>query len=154
MLHYFDRASMAHSLEVRVPFLDHRVVEYCARIPGREKMHRLQSKHVLKRAAKELLPAEIVHKRKIGFFRGATDAWLRAQLEGAVGDALLQPQPAYADLLDRGAVERLVLQHRAGQRRHSQLVLSILMLEVWLATYLRRALRPAAVQRERVRVAG
>ena len=154
MLHYFDRASMAHSLEVRVPFLDHRVVEYCARIPGREKMHRLQSKHVLKRAAKELLPAEIVHKRKIGFFRGATDAWLRAQLEGAVGDALLQPQPAYADLLDRAAVERLVLQHRAGQRRHSQLVLSILMLEVWLATYLRRALRPVAVQRERVRVAG
>jgi asparagine synthase (glutamine-hydrolysing) len=154
MLHYFDRASMAHSLEVRVPFLDHRVVEYCARIPGGLKVRRLETKHVLKRAARGLLPAEIVDKRKIGFFRGATDAWLRAQLNGWLGEVLLQPEPAYADLLDRRAVERLVTEQRAGRRGNVQLLLSIVMLEVWLASFLPRALRPAPVQRERLRLAG
>ena len=56
MLTYFDRASMACSLEVRVPFLDHEFVELCARIPTDVKVRRLQGKHVLRRAAKGLVP--------------------------------------------------------------------------------------------------
>src|SRR6185437_5405484 len=56
MLHYFDRASMAYSLEVRVPFLDHHVVEFCAAIPPGYKVRRLDTKHVLKRAVRGLIP--------------------------------------------------------------------------------------------------
>ena len=70
MLHYFDRASMAHSLEVRVPFLDHRVVEYCAGIPAELKVRRLTTKYLLKRASRGILPDRIIDKRKIGFFAG------------------------------------------------------------------------------------
>ena len=140
MLHYFDRASMAHSLEVRVPFLDHRLVEFAATIPADQKVRRLQTKVVLKRAAAGLLPARIVNKRKIGFFRGATDSWFSAQMQGRMADYLLGPSPRYAEFLDRAAVERLVRGHLSGQNRsNGQLLLSILMLETWLASYLPRA---------------
>ena len=67
---------------------------------------------------------------------------------------MLQPRPAYADLLNRDAVERLVRQHRAGQRGHVQLLLSIVMLEVWLATFLPRALRAPVAIPEPVQLAG
>jgi asparagine synthase (glutamine-hydrolysing) len=151
MLHYFDRTSMAHSLEVRVPFLDHRVVEYCARIPSDQKVRRLTTKVVLKEAARGLLPERIVDKRKIGFFRGATSSWLQRQADRSLADYLLDPAPAYAEVLDRRAVERLVLDRRDDRGQRDQyLLLAILMLEVWLSTYLPRALArpgssPAAV---------
>src|SRR5581483_5930749 len=60
MLHYFDRASMAHSLEVRVPFLDHHFVELCASIPSNLKLHGTQTKHVLRVAARRLVPQEVI----------------------------------------------------------------------------------------------
>ena len=150
MLHYFDRASMAHSLEVRVPFLDHELVEYCARIPGDLKVRRLKTKYLLKVAARGIVPDRIVDKRKIGFFRGTVDGWLRAQLDGAVADHLLQDNPRYAEFLEPRAVRRLVEEARAGSGTHRQLLLSILMLEVWLSTYLPRALPGQALPPERV----
>ena len=75
MLHYFDRASMAHSLEVRVPFLDHELVEYCATIPSDLKVRRLQTKQILKDVARGVVPDRIIDKPKIGFFSGAVDGW-------------------------------------------------------------------------------
>ena len=76
MLHYFDRTSMAYSLEVRVPFLDHHLVEYCATIPAGYKVRRFDTKHVLKRAVRGLVPDRIIDKPKIGFFHSTVDAWL------------------------------------------------------------------------------
>ena len=155
MLHYFDRASMAHSLEVRVPFLDHHVVEYCAGIPSRLKVRRLDTKHVLKHAARGLVPARIVDKRKLGFFRDASVDWLRAQMQGAVSDYLLGPSPRCAEFLDPRAVERLVGAHREGREtEHVHLLISILMLEIWLSTYLPRAVAQPVDPRERIRVPG
>lgn len=140
MLHYFDRASMAHSLEVRVPFLDHHVVEYCATIPADLKIHRLTTKYVLRRAARGLIPDQIIDKPKLGFFYNSLEAWIEHQLAGRAADILLQPEPRYADFLDRKTVERLV-QGIAGRKRASAcLVHSILMLEVWLSSFLPRAL--------------
>jgi asparagine synthase (glutamine-hydrolysing) len=153
MLHYFDRASMAHSLEVRVPFLDHRLVEYCATIPSRHKVRRLDTKHVLKRAARGLIPDRIIDKPKIGFFHRAVDDWFRAQTRGAISDYLLGPSPRYAEMLDRDRVERLVLGHSNGtDTRNGHALLSILMLEVWLSSYLPRSLAVEAPVRERVTV--
>jgi asparagine synthase (glutamine-hydrolysing) len=130
MLHYFDRASMAHSLEVRVPFLDHELVEACATIPPELKVRRLETKHVLKLAARGLVPDRIIDKPKVGFFNAAVDAWFGAQLGRATSDYLRDT----SELLEPSAVRELV----AGQG-NGHLLLRVLMLEVWLQTFLPRA---------------
>lgn len=143
MLHYFDRASMAHSLEARVPFLDHHVVEYCAGIPSNLKVRRLRSKYVLKRAAAGIVPDRIIHKRKLGFFRGSTDAWLQAQLRDARSELLFGSQTRYSEFLDRRAVEGLARRHQVGtDHSNTHLLTAILMLELWLRNYLPRATAP------------
>jgi asparagine synthase (glutamine-hydrolysing) len=153
MLHYFDRASMAYSLEVRVPFLDHELVELCATIPPRHKVRRLDTKHVLKHAVRGLIPDHIIDKPKIGFFHRAVDDWFRAQTRGAISDYLLGPSPRYAEMLDRGQVERLVTAHATGSDTgNPHLLLSILMLEVWLSSYLPRSLSAFAPSRETVTI--
>jgi asparagine synthase (glutamine-hydrolysing) len=153
MLHYFDRASMAHSLEVRVPFLDHELVEFCAGIAPSLKIHRLNTKHVLKIAARGLVPDRIIDKPKIGFFNGAVDSWLRSQARGAISDHLLGPDPRYAELLDRKAVEQLVRRHAVEPHNESgDLLLAILMLELWLSSFLPRALAAPEPVREHVRL--
>jgi asparagine synthase (glutamine-hydrolysing) len=145
MLHYFDRTSMAHSLEVRVPFLDHHFVEFCAHIPSGLKVRRLNRKFLLKEAARGIIPDRIIDKPKLGFFRHATTAWLRAQLEGAAGDYLLDGRGRCSEFLDRALVQRLITGQGRDDRGDGQLVLAILMLEIWLQTYLPRARRaPAA----------
>jgi asparagine synthase (glutamine-hydrolysing) len=143
MLHYFDRTSMAHSLEVRVPFLDHHLVEWAARLPSQFKVRGSQTKVLLKRVARGIIPDEIIDKRKIGFFNGAAGDWLRTQTSGAMADYLLDPGARINELVDRREVERLVVQHAEG-RGDGGLLLAILMLEVWLSTYLPRAERVAA----------
>jgi asparagine synthase (glutamine-hydrolysing) len=140
MLHYFDRASMAHSLEVRVPFLDHHVVEYCATIPSALKVRRQTTKYLLKRGARGILPDEIVNKRKIGFFAASVERWFQTQTDGITSDYLLAPDMRSAEFLDPVAVTDLVRRHRAGRGgSDARLLLSILMLEIWLSTYLPRA---------------
>ncbi|MEZ5098355.1 MAG: asparagine synthase (glutamine-hydrolyzing) [Thermoleophilia bacterium] len=148
MIHYFDRASMAHSLEVRVPFLDHPLVEFCATIPPAHKVRRLDTKHVLKRAARGIVPDEIIDRKKIGFFSHSVSTWLDAQLAGPGRELLLGPSPRYAEILDRDAVQALASGGIAPANR--ELVLSILLLEVWLSTYLPRALRTPVAARERI----
>src|SRR5256886_3897255 len=125
MIHYFDRASMAHSLEVRVPFLDHKVVEYSATIPSSLKVRRLKTrKYVLKTAVRGLIPDRIIDKPKVGFFNAAMDGWFRAQTRGVIGDYLLGANPHYAELLDRNAVESLVRHQANGtDTRHADLLL-------------------------------
>jgi asparagine synthase (glutamine-hydrolysing) len=145
MLHYFDRASMAHSLEVRVPFLDHHLVELCARIPADLKVRSGTTKFVLRAAARGLVPDTIIDKPKIGFFNAAVGNWLRRQAAPAVSAALLDPGARYTDLLQRPAVERLVAEQRRGDDRHADLLLSVLMLELWLSSYLPRSLRSPVV---------
>jgi asparagine synthase (glutamine-hydrolysing) len=128
-----------------VPFLDHHVVEYCATIPAGYKVRRLQTKHVLKRAARGLIPDRIIERRKVGFFNAAVDDWFRAQMGGAMSDYLLGPNPRYAEMLDRREVEKLVRAHVNGaDTGNGYLLLSILMLEVWLSSYLPRSLTSGA----------
>jgi asparagine synthase (glutamine-hydrolysing) len=141
MLHYFDRASMAHSLEVRVPFLDHEFVEFAAGIPADLKVRGRTTKYLLKEAARGIVPDYVIDKPKIGFFAGTVGGWFEAQAARSVRDYLLRPDPCCAELLDPAAIRSLVEEHDANSgRAESQLLLSILMLEVWLATYLPRAL--------------
>ncbi len=139
MLHYFDRASMAHSLEVRVPFLDHHLVEYCATIPHDLKVRRTDRKHLLKSVARGIIPDRAIDKRKQGFFHGAIDAWFRAQSEGTIAKYLLDPNPRYAEFLDPDALGRLASEHAHRNSPHGRLLLAILILEVWLQEFLPQA---------------
>jgi asparagine synthase (glutamine-hydrolysing) len=141
MLHYFDRTSMAHSLEVRVPFLDHELVELCATFPTRAKVDwRLTGKAVLRRAARGLVPDRVIEKPKVGFFNQAVSSWFRAQADAVVSDRLLRGDAATADLLDRQAVEQLVHAFRTDPARAPVgLLLAVLMLEIWLSDTLPRA---------------
>jgi asparagine synthase (glutamine-hydrolysing) len=140
MLHYFDRTSMAHSLEVRVPFLDHRVVELCARFPARLKVRGLARKYLLKQAARGLVPDEVIDRPKVGFFNSVADDWFRAQLRAGVPEVLLGDSPRYSDFLERDEVARRLRACANGDGSSSYLLLSILLLEVWLSSYLPRAL--------------
>ncbi len=138
LLHYFDRASMAHSLEARVPFLDHPLVEFCATIPSHLKVRRFDRKYLLKRAAANLLPPRIIHKPKIGFFRNSVDAWFDRQLPGLAAQ-WFGPTALMGEFVDRGQVTLLVADHLTGRdRSHQQLILGLLMLEVWLSAFLPR----------------
>ena len=153
MLHYFDRASMAHSLELRVPFLDHELVEYCATIPPSWKATPFATKRLLKEAARGVIPDRIIDKRKIGFFAGSVDRWFQAQSETLVREYLLAPDARYREFLDARGVEQLVSGHASsGDRAIGSLLLSILMLEVWLSTYVPRALAAPAPEAAPIRV--
>ncbi|MDA0180320.1 asparagine synthase (glutamine-hydrolyzing) [Solirubrobacter phytolaccae] len=143
MLAYFDRASMAKSLEVRVPFLDHEFVELAARVPAHLKVHRLQGKHVLREAAKGLVPDFVLAKKKRGFFNEAVEGWIGGGSGGAVDELLLGPDPAYAQVIDRDVVAGAVRDFRAGQGQHANFLLAVLMLELWLSKTLPRAFASA-----------
>jgi asparagine synthase (glutamine-hydrolysing) len=147
MLQYFDRTSMARSLEVRVPFLDHELVELCARIPPRLKVDGRTTKAVLKKAARGLVPDRIIDKPKIGFFNDSLDRWFASTTSASVSDYLLAPSPRYATMLDRGEVERIVKSGTGGRT-----LLAILMLEVWLSSFVPRATSAPEPERERVPV--
>lgn len=143
MLHYFDRTSMAHSLEVRVPFLDHELVEFCATIPAEYQVRGLTTKWLLKRVAGGLVPDDIIRKRKVGFFHRTVDEWFDRQLRGVAADVLFDPGARYGEFLDGAEIERIAERHRSGDdTSHAQLLLAVLMLELWLQTYLPRALAP------------
>ena len=139
MLHYFDRTSMAHSLEVRVPFLDHELVEYCARIPTNLKVHHLTTKHVLKHAARGILPDHIIDKRKMGFFNRSVDQWMATRGRAAIEESLLDVRPAVGEIVDMATVRAL---HEAGDAGLRPLF-RVLMLELWLRDFLPRATRRA-----------
>ena len=139
MLAYFDRASMARSLEVRVPFLDHEFVEMCARIPSSYKVSRLRGKHVLREAARGLVPDFVFDKPKRGFFYEWVSTWLAGDGGALIDRLLLAPDRAYEVVVDRAVVAEAVSRWRAGNPGYENTILSLIMLEIWLGTYLPRA---------------
>jgi asparagine synthase (glutamine-hydrolysing) len=136
MLQYFDRASMAHSLEVRVPFLDHRVVEFCATLPSSLCVRGRTTKYLLKEAARGVLPDTVIDRPKVGFFNRSVDRWLADQQHTVVGEALLGSAPRYARLLDPAEVRRMFHDHLTGRAGgNGRLLLAVVMLEFWLDAF-------------------
>ena len=140
------KTSMAHSLEVRVPFLDHRLVEWAAtRAVGDEGPSRRDETCPEACGRARLLPAETVHKRKVGFFRFALEVWLDAQLDGTgrpSGSAPPTPRTASFSTRSRRAARRDYRREPTEDR--SRLLFAILLLESWLTSFSRRALEAAA----------
>lgn len=125
-----DRIGMLHSLELRVPFIDHKVVEYCARIPARLKISRLDKKHLLKSAARRHLPDSVIDHRKQGF-SSPMAIWLREDLRGMVEDRLAAPRLARQGIFDPGAVASLVGDHFARRRLANKEIFSLIMFDQW-----------------------
>jgi asparagine synthase (glutamine-hydrolysing) len=130
ILHKLDRISMAQSLEVRVPFLDHEVVEFSARIPVSLKMRWLQEKHVLRRAFRGWLPDEILMRRKRGL-NAPRHAWLRGPLPAFAVEALSPERVRQAGFFRPATVERLLSEHRAGRAQYGDLLVAVLWLQLW-----------------------
>ena len=122
-----DRASMAVSLEVRVPMLDHRFVEAFANLPASEKIQAGRGKHRLREALRSRLPSAVLDGKKRGFDTPLA-AWLRGPLREVMAEAV---ESLPADWFEREALRRLAREHASGRRDHSRPLWSLLVLEHW-----------------------
>ncbi len=129
-----DRASMAHSLEVRVPLLDHEVVEYAAALPARYKLRAGEGKYILKKALAGIVPTEILDRRKMGFSIPLA-GWLRGDLKGLFEDRVLARDAFVGSLFDTTAIARWWGQHQRGTRDYSAHLWALLVLESWAGKF-------------------
>lgn len=132
-----DRMSMAASLELRPPLLDHELVELAASLPSGVKVRDGQGKWVLRQLAQRTLPEDIVNRPKVGF-RVPIDEWFRTQLEPMARDLLLGSDSFVTRLADRGRVAALLEGHRRGRRDEAIRIWTLLGLEVWHRELLRQ----------------
>jgi asparagine synthase (glutamine-hydrolysing) len=137
-----DRMSMAHSLEVRVPLLDHVLLEFAATIPPEMLLRGTTGKHVFKRAMRGTLPDAIVDRRKQGF--GVPLApWFRGRSTAVLRDVLLSRRSRQRGVFDLAYVERLIARQAAGRELDLQLWL-LVSFELWCRTFLDAPPAPAA----------
>jgi asparagine synthase (glutamine-hydrolysing) len=134
VLAFVDRLSMAHSVEVRNPFLDFRLMEFVGRIPGRMKIRNGRVKHLLKRAVADLLPEGIIERPKEGFLMPIND-WLMGNLQPFVRSILDPTRLALHGLLDPAAIERMIVEHYQGKRRNGDRLWNLMMFQMWWEAY-------------------
>ena len=128
-----DRASMAHSLEVREPLMDHELVEWLATLPSSLKVRGQESKFLLKKAMEPLLPADILYRQKMGFAVPLA-RWFRGPLRERVREAVLGERIADSGWFDRATLEHLLDAHAAGARDYSAPLWTLMMFESFLRT--------------------
>ncbi|MGV3625182.1 MAG: asparagine synthase (glutamine-hydrolyzing) [Archangium sp.] len=126
-----DRASMAASLESRAPFLDTQLTDYVSQLPGHLKLRGVTTKWILKRALADLLPEEIVTRKKMGF-GVPLGAWFRGELAGRLADSLLASGSPLHAYLEKSELERMVRRHRAHERDYGLQFWNLSMLDNWL----------------------
>jgi asparagine synthase (glutamine-hydrolysing) len=131
-----DRASMAHSLEVRPPLVDHELIELAARIPSRFKIEHGRTKAILKHAARDCLPAQTLERRKQGF-EIPIDDWLRGPLRHMFESAVLDRGATVSGLVDQDMARRVYHSHLAGRTRQGNILWSLLVLARWSEVYLK-----------------
>jgi asparagine synthase (glutamine-hydrolysing) len=129
-LAYTDRASMAASVEVRVPFVDPLVAQAAFTIPGRDKIRGRQGKVALKRAAESWLPREIVYRPKASF-SAPLRAWVRNDLEEVINDGLMRGELVGSGIIRTDALRRLIQDDKAGREDHAKQIWQLLTLELW-----------------------
>ena len=130
-----DQMSMAASIESRVPFLDHQLVEFTARLPDRLKLRGTTTKYILREAMKDALPPAILSRRKMGF-PVPVGVWFRGAHRGLIDDLVLGERAAARGLFDREALTRLVGEHAAGEVDHSERLWALVNLELWHRIFL------------------
>ena len=136
-----DRMSMAHALEVRAPFLDHRVVEFVAALPAGLKLRGRTTKFILREAMRPILPGAVLAKPKHGF-TAPISRWLRHELRELVEDLLFDPRAEHRGWFNPRTVKQLWADHHEGVRDASHQLWLLLVLELWCRAFVDR--RPEA----------
>ena len=130
-----DIASMANSLEVRCPFLDHEFMEFAASIPSELKLRNNNRKIILKSAVKSLLPEEILNKPKKGFAIPVAK-WLRSELAPLVKENLLDEKSISRGFFEQRMLKKMVNEHIDGRRNWSNRLWEFLVLELWFREFI------------------
>ena len=131
LLMYADKLSMAHSLEIRVPFLDLEIVKFVERLPAEFKVHRGSRKVLHRRVCRRFLPKRIIKRKKRGFAVNVVNDWYRTSLEGKIGSRLQDPQSHIYQYLKPDAVQQLVKDHAQGRYDNHKILFSLIVLEEW-----------------------
>lgn len=135
LLMRIDKITMAHGLEARVPFLDHRLVEYSMTLPEKVKVPRLaheggETKHLLKRAVADILPHDIIYRPKQGFVAPVNE-WFRGAMKSYWESEVLSSRLVKDGIFDRKALESLMQQHASGKRNDGKSLYALLNLALW-----------------------
>lgn len=132
LLMFADKLSMAHSLEVRVPYLDRTVVEYVQRLEAGFKIRNGTGKWLHRKVCRSYLPPRIMKRKKRGFAVNVVDGWFHDSLSGILPDLLLDQHSLMFKLLRPEPVQKLLEDHRSGQQDNHKLLFSLVMVEQWL----------------------
>jgi asparagine synthase (glutamine-hydrolysing) len=130
-----DQMSMAASIESRVPFLDHGLVDYVAAMPGRYKLRGWETKAVLRAALRDLVPREILARRKMGF-PVPVGQWMRGAFWPIVEEFVLGPRALQRGFFQPSALRRIAEEHRAGAWEHGDRLWLLVNLEIWQRIFL------------------
>ncbi len=129
-----DRMSMAASIEARLPFLDHKLVEFVSGLPDRWRVQGMGTKRVLRQAARSLLPREILTRKKVGF-RAPVDVWFAEGMRDYLYDHLSSPDSLTRSYYEPRELDRLLSEHTRGIQPHDKLLWTLLTLEIWHRQY-------------------
>src|SRR5579864_2951521 len=140
-----DKMTMANGLELRVPFLDHKLVEFAATLPNASKVHGKGGKTLLRSAMRGVLPDRIIDRPKKGF-PIPIESWLRTSLRQFTRDHLLARDSACSRYVDRNETARLIREHEQGSADRSQEIWTLLVFEFWHRNFIDSHPRPADVQ--------
>ena len=132
LLMYADKLSMAHSLEVRVPYLDRTVVEYVQRLGAGFKIRNGIRKWLHRRVCERYLPSRILKRKKRGFAVNVVDDWFHSSLTGELQEVLLDESSLMFGLLNPKPVRRLLESHQSGRQDNHKVLFSLVMIEQWL----------------------
>jgi len=130
-----DQMSMAASVESRVPFLDHKLVEFTSSLPERLKLHRWTTKYVLRQSMKDVLPEQILTRPKMGF-PVPIGAWFRGAYAQVLDKYVLSNRAMDRGIFNAQSVRTLVSQHQRGEANHSERLWSLVNLEIWLRRFI------------------
>lgn len=142
-----DQMSMAASIESRVPFLDHKLIELTARMPERMKLRGWTTKYILRQSMKNVLPETILTRPKMGF-PVPVGAWFRGGFRHLIDDYVLGERAASRNLFNRDYVQQLVQSHQSGAENHSERLWALVNFEIWQRTFLDGEAAPELAGRE------
>jgi len=134
LLLYADKLSMAHALELRVPYVDKEIVEYVERLPSNLKVRNGAGKWLHKQVCRSFLPESIIKRRKRGFNCTVVDDWFRSALDSKMIETLLDSGSRLYDYLEPGAVRKLFDEHSSGRCDNHKVLFSLIVLEEWMRT--------------------
>ena len=144
---------MAASIESRVPFLDHQLVELTARLPERMKLKGLTTKYILRKSMAGLLPDTILKRPKMGF-PVPVGTWFRGQFRSVIDEYVLSDRALSRGLFEPAFVRRMIEAHQSGLENHSERLWSLLNFEIWMRQFIdgEGTVQPSVMEAEAVSI--